>query len=294
MKFLLVVNPVSGKGKAPIRARVFEEEAKARGHSVRTIVTTGPKFIQEQISIELSKSRYDSIICCGGDGLVHESVQISASTDILVGVIAAGTGNDFAREITKELDSNVRLWEYIEQGIGSKIDLGYLSTHEKYFAQILSTGFDSEVNRRANAYRIKLGKLKYILATLQVLPKFKALEYTIQYGETRRNLKAMLIAVANGRSYGGGMLIAPQASRVDGLLDVMILHPVGKFELLRVFPKVFKGKHVNHRAVEFLKVPSISIDSKSSIFADGEEVGSGFVQIECAPGALRVWTDNDN
>ena len=104
-----------------------------------------------------------------------------------------------------------------------------------------------------------------------------------------RKIPAMLIAVANGASYGGGMLICPSADRRDGLFEVMVLHPVSKVELLKVFPKVFKGKHVSHPAVEFIKVAKLTLESNAIAYADGEKIGSLPINIEIVPKALRVW-----
>ena len=99
----------------------------------------------------------------------------------------------------------------------------------------------------------------------------------------------MLIAVANGRSYGGGMLVCPNAKINDGLFDVMVLHPVTKLEFMKVFPRVFAGTHVSHPAVEIVRSKNVSIESKSVAYADGERIGQLPISAECIHDAVLTW-----
>jgi len=101
--------------------------------------------------------------------------------------------------------------------------------------------------------------------------------------------EAMLIAVSNGCSYGGGMLVCPQADISDGLFDVMVLHPISKLEFIKVFPKVFKGTHISHPAVEIVRSKKVSITSDAVAYADGERIGQLPVSAECISGALSTW-----
>jgi diacylglycerol kinase (ATP) len=100
----------------------------------------------------------------------------------------------------------------------------------------------------------------------------------------------MLIAVANGKSYGGGMQVCPDASMTDGLFDVMILHPVSKLEFIKVFPKVFKGAHISHPQVRVYRSARVSISSSAVAYADGERIGGLPVRAECMAGAGLSWT----
>jgi diacylglycerol kinase (ATP) len=173
----------------------------------------------------------------------------------------------------------------------TEIDLGrtHNETGSQWFGQVLSTGFDSLVNERANRFRFIKGQIKYTIATLLELPLFRPYKYQIITPKGTRNISAMLIAIANGPSYGGGMQICPAADRTDGFFDVMVLHPVSKFELLRVFPKVFQGKHINHPAVEFIRLSKLTLESEAVAYADGERIGALPMNIEIVPRALKVW-----
>jgi diacylglycerol kinase (ATP) len=131
--------------------------------------------------------------------------------------------------------------------------------------------------------------MKYNAAIAIELPRFKPRHYEITLDDRTIATEAMLIAVSNGRSYGGGMLVSPNASIVDGLFDVMILHPVSKIEFIKVFPTVFAGTHVSHPAVEIIRSKSVTIESKAVAYADGERIGQLPVSAECIQGAARSW-----
>ena len=100
----------------------------------------------------------------------------------------------------------------------------------------------------------------------------------------------MLIAIGNGRSYGGGMLVCPQANMHDGLFDVMILEPVSKLEFIKVFPKVYSGSHITHPAVRTLRTKRISLSADAIGYADGERIGPAPISAECVPSAGLTWT----
>jgi diacylglycerol kinase (ATP) len=99
----------------------------------------------------------------------------------------------------------------------------------------------------------------------------------------------MLIAIGNGRSYGGGMLVCPQANMSDGLFDVMILEPVSKVEFLKVFPKVYSGSHTTHPQVKTFRTKKISIAANAIAYADGERIGAAPISAECVAGAGLTW-----
>jgi diacylglycerol kinase (ATP) len=183
--------------------------------------------------------------------------------------------------ISKQLD-------FVTTTDATPIDLGMVDS--EWFGAILSTGFDSVVNERANTMSWPKGPMKYNLAIAMELPRFKPLSYTIELDTQLLQVEAILIAVANGKSYGGGMLVCPDASMSDGLFDVMILHPVRKVEFIIVFPKVFKGSHKGHPQVRFYRSARVSISSAAVAYADGERIGGLPVRAECMAGAGLSWT----
>jgi diacylglycerol kinase (ATP) len=131
--------------------------------------------------------------------------------------------------------------------------------------------------------------MRYNLAILRELPLFKAIPYAVTVDGVRHETRAMLVVVANGPSYGGGMLVAPDAQFDDGRADVVILHELSTLEFLRVFPKVFKGAHVGHPAVEIIRGRSIMLEAEGIVaYADGERFAPLPLSLETVPGAVTV------
>ena len=140
-----------------------------------------------------------------------------------------------------------------------------------WFAGVLGAGFDSVVNERANRWRWPRGRMRYNLAIARELPVFRPIPYVIEVDGVRHVAKAMLVAVGNGPSYGGGMLVCPGASLDDGLFDILVLHEMSTIEFLRVFPTVFDGTHVGHPAVQMLRGRQVRLEASGIVsYADGE------------------------
>ncbi|MGL5909534.1 MAG: sphingosine kinase, partial [Phycicoccus sp.] len=157
------------------------------------------------------------------------------------------------------------------------------------YVGVLAAGFDAVVNERANRWRRPRGPLRYHLATVRELPVFRPIPYVLVLDGRRFETEAMLVAVGNGPSYGGGMRVTPDASFDDGLLDVLVAHRISAFELLRVFPRVFRGSHVTHPAVEIVRARSVQLQAVGIVaYADGERLGPLPLTVEVVPDALGV------
>ncbi len=287
---MLLANPKSGTGKAAKYLELISEEFKKNHVQIVSILADSAEATSKKLQ-EVLSGQVDAVMAIGGDGAVHLAIQELALSNIPLYVLPCGTGNDFART-GGPLDLDVtRAVKRMLETSPVEIDLGRTESEigTRWFGQVLSTGFDSLVNERANRFSFVKGQIKYTIATLLELPLFRPYRYEMVTPGGTRKIPAMLIAVANGASYGGGMLICPSADRRDGLFEVMVLHPVSKVELLKVFPKVFKGKHVSHPAVEFIKVAKLTLESNAIAYADGEKIGSLPINIEIVPKALRVW-----
>ncbi len=284
--FLLLANPTSGAGQGRNVTVDVLKELNAREIAFSDISGTSFESAVLNLRSSLKETNPEAVIVVGGDGMVHLAIQELAGTNVPLILIPAGTGNDFARTMNLDLDLPIASLSYALSQQPTSVDLGRVNG--KYFAEILSTGFDSMVNERANRMRIR-SKIKYDLAMLLELPIFKPLEYEISVDGRQMTSRAMLIAIANGISYGGGMKICPDSDIRDGLFDLMILEPVSKFEFLKVFPKVFKGTHITHPKVRILQGKNITINSKAIAYADGERIGPLPITAEIVPGALRTW-----
>jgi len=286
----VVINPVSGSGKGAIlgteTAGFFSE--KRLPYQIITATSADKLRINLAEFLDINVGSIDGVIAVGGDGLVHLVLQMVVPRSIPFSAIPAGTGNDFVRALGWNLDEIRTQLNAIVSNPPSAIDLGLVDS--EWFGAVLSTGFDSVVNEKANTLTWPKGPMKYNLAIAMELPKFKPLKYIIELDNQVIETEAMLIAVGNGRSYGGGMKVCPDAVLDDGLFDVMVIRTVSKVEFVRVFPTVFSGKKVEHKQVDIYRTKRVSLHAQAVAYADGERIGGLPVRAECIAGAGLSWT----
>ena len=287
----LIVNPTSGKGRgARIGAEVAARLA-ADGHEVLDLSDETAAAARDR-GLAAVASGLDVLAVTGGDGIVNLGVNLCAGTGTALAIVAAGTGNDIARGLGLPVHDPLAAAAVIGNGGVRAIDAA--RCHDdfgdpRWFAGVLGAGFDSIVNERANRWGWPRGRMRYNLAIARELPVFKPIPYVIEVDGRRQETEAMLVAVGNGPSYGGGMRVCPDARLDDGELDVMVLHRITIPEFLRVFPTVFKGTHVNHPAVEVLRGRRVTLEAAGIMaYADGERFAPLPMTCEAVPGALRV------
>jgi diacylglycerol kinase (ATP) len=229
----------------------------------------------------------ESLVVCGGDGMVHIGVQAVVGTQTSLGIIPAGTGNDVARYLDIPRKDPRGAADVV---VGSKVrTIDTARVGATHYVTVLAAGFDSLVNERANLMTWPRGQMRYNLATLLELRVFEPLHYTLEMDGDVRRLDAMLVAVGNGPSFGGGLRITHGAEIDDGWLDVVIIKPMSKVELVRTYPKLFTGKHVTHPQYEHHLVRSVTVAASGIVaYADGERIGALPLTIEVAPASLRV------
>jgi diacylglycerol kinase (ATP) len=284
----LVINPVAGQGKGTTVGTYVAGWLSQRDIPYTIVTGNSSVALGDHLSAFIEKVPDTSgVIAVGGDGLLHNILQRLVPAQIPLAIIPAGTGNDFVRTLGWKLDSFDEQLEAITTQSPTSMDLGLVDG--EWFGAILSTGFDSIVNEKANTMGWPKGPMKYNAAIAMELPRFKPRHYEITLDDRTISTEAMLIAVANGRSYGGGMLVCPNANIVDGLFDVMVLHPVSTIEFMKVFPRVFAGTHLSHPAVEIVRSRSVRIEAKAVAYSDGERIGQLPISAECIPGALKTW-----
>ena len=284
----LVINPVSGQGRGTTVGTYVA--GYLNQHKVDFAIVTGNSSISlsNHLKIFLDKTPDCSgVIAVGGDGLMHIILQVVVPFQIPFTIIPAGTGNDFVRTLGWDLEKIDSQLNRVVTTNPSPINLGLVDG--EWFGAVLSTGFDSVVNERANTMQWPKGPMKYNAAIALELPRFSPRHYEIILDDRTISTEAMLIAVANGRSYGGGMLVCPNANISDDLFDVMVLRPVTKLEFIKVFPRVFAGTHVSHPAVEIVRSRSVRIESKAVAYADGERIGQLPIVAECIHDAVQTW-----
>ena len=288
--WVVVINPVSGSGKGAILGTEAAGFFSERRLSYQIITATSADKLRSNLAefLDSNVGLIEGVVAVGGDGLVHLVLQMVVPRRIPFSAIPAGTGNDFVRALGWGLDEIKIQLNTVVSTPPAAIDLGLVDS--EWFGAVLSTGFDSVVNEKANKMNWPKGPMKYNLAIALELPKFKPLKYTIELDNQVIETEAMLIAVGNGGSYGGGMKVCPDAVMSDGLFDVMVLRPVSKVEFVRVFPTVFSGKHINHKQVDIYRTKRVSLHAPAVAYADGERIGGLPVRAECIAGAGLSWT----
>jgi diacylglycerol kinase (ATP) len=283
----IAINPTSGHGKGLIVGKAVVEYFSRNKIGYQVFSAKSAESLRQELDSFLQTNSCEGVISVGGDGLAHLILQLVVPRHIPFAVMPAGTGNDIVRSLGWSLDEIDRYLERVTQEAASPVDLGNVDS--EWFAAILSTGFDSVVNERANALKWPKGPSRYNVAIALELPKFAPLTYEISLDNQSFTTEAMLIAIGNGRSYGGGMYVCPHAQMHDGLFDIMILEPVSKVEFLKVFPKVYSGSHISHPQVKTFRSKRVSLNAPAIAYADGERIGAAPISAECVKDAGLTW-----
>lgn len=241
----------------------------------------------------------DALVVQGGDGMVHLGVGLVVGTDVPLGIVATGSGNDFARAVglprrspRRAVESIVRALRDPAAGI-RRVDAMRVTLEGRtvWAANSVNIGFDSVVNRRANELTRLPGTMRYVIALLQVTRRFGTLPLRIGFdGGAVVERPGPLVTIGNGPSVGGGIRLLPGADVADGVLDVLLVDPVGRGTLLALFPLAALGLHRKIDVVEMARAQRVEVQAPDDVlvFADGEPLGAGWVTVECVPGAWRL------
>ncbi|MEU1129257.1 diacylglycerol kinase [Streptomyces sp. NPDC005900] len=292
----LFVNPTAGRGRGARAARPAASALRARGFRVGTVIgADAPDALRR--AREAVAGGTGALIAVGGDGTASLALQAVAGTRTPLGVIAVGTGNDFARALGLPVRDAAAAGEGVAEALkGARtrdIDLGRVGG--TWFATVLASGFDSRVNDRGNRLRWPTGRFKYDLAMVAELAAFRPVPYRINLdGGAVHEVEATLVAVGNGPSYGGGMRICAGADMGDGLFDVSVVGACSRTTLLTVFPRVYRGTHLGHPRVTVHRAAAVELAAPGVTgYADGEPLGALPLRAECVPGAVRVLAPPD-
>ncbi len=287
----VIVNPSSGGGRAKRALPAFVGALIERGVTPVVRASRSAEDLRRLVA-EARDAGASRVVVAGGDGTLHLAVQELAGSETALAVLPIGTGDDNARTLGLPLGDPAAAAAIAVTGIERPIDLGHVRAGdgtERYFLGVLSAGFDSLVNERANRMQWPKGKARYLVAILGELRTFKPVPYRADIDGRDIDGRAMLIAVGNGASYGGGMRICPAAVPDDGMLEITWLHAVSTATFLRVFPSVFAGTHVEKPYVSTYRGREIALAAPGQLaYADGERVGPLPISIRSCPGALRV------
>jgi diacylglycerol kinase (ATP) len=229
------------------------------------------------------------VVAVGGDGTVSEVANGLVGTGCALGVIPAGTGNDFVRALRIPDDP----WAAARVAFGGTprpIDVGEVRTAQGscYFVNVASYGFDAEVARRARALPFG-GSQRYLVAVLRTLRELRSEPVRLDVDGRRIDQHATLVAIANGHRYGGGLRIAPDAILDDGYFDLCLVRGLSRAAALGLLPRVYWGTHCRHPAVELLRCRQVELSARAALpgQADGEPLGGLPASFLLLPGALQ-------
>jgi YegS/Rv2252/BmrU family lipid kinase len=295
----VIVNPVAGAHSTHRKWPIISKLLKRDGLSFDFEYTEGVGH-----AIELARAAasdgYQCLVAVGGDGTVNEVangiLHSTGATKTALGIISTGTGSDFIRSVgiprdyatacstltsSKRLSIDVGVVEYQSQG----------QTLQRFFVNAAGAGFDAAVVKETERLpKFFGGTIPYVAGLLRTLLTYKNKPVVVRVGDEVENYRVLNVAVANGGYLGGGMHIAPEADLCDSLLDLAIVGDMGKFELLKALPTVYKGTHVNHPKFKMKKATHITIESPEPVlvYADGELLGECPASFWIMPAALSL------
>ena len=303
----LVVNPSAGRGKArkllprvvtelvtslpgvDLRVYLAGSFAEAQTHCARAVAEARP---------QAGEQRPDALLVMGGDGMMHLGANACAGTDVPLGLVPAGTGNDSCRGLGLPPANPIAAARVVVRGATRRVDLAAVtgnltcrSEGPEHVLSIVSTGFDALVNLRANHATFPRGRMRYAVSAATELARFEPHAYRLVIDGEAHDLPAILVAVGNAGYFGGGMMMCPGADVAGGLLDLTIVHPVSRSTFLRLMPALFNGTFVRDPAVELVRARTVRIDGDGLYgMADGDELGPVPLTVTAVPQALTVFT----
>lgn len=291
MRYLFIVNPTAGRGDTEEKWEEVKGLIEDIGLDYQVFFTEAPGEAVFLAS-EGVKSGFDVLVAVGGDGTVNEVIrgikEVKHAHDVKLGIIPTGTGNDLIRslEIPKDIREALRI---VKKGHTQRIDLGKIDNG--YFLNVVGVGFDAAVANEVNTnINFLTGTAAYIYGVFKMIFKYKSHQMKISIDDKVYSGRYFLVAVANGKYFGGGLKIAPQADPSDGYFNICLIREVSQMEVVKVLPSVFNGNHINHPAVNFYKGKRVKIESAEEVLvqADGELKGTLPVTFEIQEKAISI------
>ncbi len=287
--YYIIFNPTAGAGRSHKALETVEQILKERNKEY-TVSNTEYRSHATELARGAVGKGYEGIISVGGDGTLLEVAQGLQDTGEILGVIPAGTGNDFREAIGVPGDAAEAL-EIILAGHSLRVDTGLING-TKSFLNVAGTGFDVEVVRNMNKVRKAFtGGLAYFLGIVMSIIGYKNKKLHITADGRKLEREVLLIAVANGKCFGGGLKISPDSNIADGLFNIVILNKVAKPRILIELPKLKKGQLDKISVAEQFTCKEITIecDEKQYFNLDGEIAGETPMTFTLKEKALSVF-----
>jgi diacylglycerol kinase (ATP) len=287
---LFIVNPVAGKGNTLKMIPQIEALMAKESLIYKIEITKAPGHASEIAREYLRNNSKIRVYAVGGDGTLNEVLQGVVGSDAYLGIVPAGTGNDFLKTFCTVTNPNILLPQLIH---ADPIDVDVCQMNDRYFLNIASAGFDADVVASTQYLkRLPLikGKIAYIGGILLSLIRLKNIQATFYIDDKKVDMNSMLLAAfANGRYYGGGMMPTPEAEPDDGILDVCVIEGMKRFKIFRFFPRFIKGIHTTMKEVTTYRCRTIRMECPYPVHvnADGELFKLSSISIKVLHKALK-------
>jgi YegS/Rv2252/BmrU family lipid kinase len=293
MNIFLILNPTAGRYKGTKAIQKAAPLLENRGIQCEVRVSKFPGHAV-QLAQNFDHAKYEGIVAVGGDGTLFEVLNgVLKKThhfDLPIGQIPVGTGNSFIKDLG--IHSIEDAVDKIAGGKTKKVDVGFFQYPggENYFINLLGTGFVANVAHRAGKYK-SLGSLSYVLGVFEEVARLKPvpLEMTIDGNVYHRDY--IFTEICNSTKTGGNMIMAPDAKIDDGFLDIILLNDISKYNLLKVFPQIFKGTHIHDSHAEIFKGREIKIvtETPQRLTPDGEILGTTAIKVSIFPSHINMF-----
>ncbi|MFP5359297.1 MAG: diacylglycerol/lipid kinase family protein [Actinomycetes bacterium] len=298
----IITNPTSGSGRGAKWGTEAKAALAAGGH--RLIDLSRGSWAASYEAAMRHRRELDALVVVGGDGMAHLGLQVCAERKLPLGIVAAGSGDDIASAVGLPRHDIAAAVARIEDGLRGetvRIDVGKVvgdaieePARPRFFGAVLSAGIDAAVASYARSITHPRGPLKYTVATMREIPRFSPYGVRLRVDGKEWTQRCTLVAVANARVFGGGLIVSPGSSVNDGTLELVLAEPMSRLDILRLFPKLRDGSHVSDPRVRFVEAQTVEIAPDPSgaalppAFADGELVGATPLKVTVAPRALTV------
>jgi diacylglycerol kinase (ATP) len=295
LKLLVIFNPGAACGRSASKIETARARFESLGIDAEFIPTGHPGHATELVA-EATLSTFDGVVAAGGDGTVHEVLnglyRHPRPQRVPLGLLPIGTGNAFARELNLQADELDEAIGLLARGNTRKVDVGYVESAGKcyYFLNIVLMGFAVDAGLKAKKLKF-LGQSAYTLATLWQVMKLRSYPLKFEIDGVDRESDNLFVAISNSRYTGTHFLIAPSASLDDGLLDVTTVEKLPRLRLLKLFPSIYSGRHVEYPEVSARKAGRIRIRAPEGMLLgpDGEFCGRSPAVITCLPRDLEIF-----
>lgn len=301
--FGVVVNPTSALGRGRRVARRVLVAFAESGVPVTELSGADPEACREAVRAACERG-LRGLVLVGGDGLLGLVLQLAEARALPIGIVPAGSGNDFARQFGLSGRPRAAVRRILAaEGRPLPTDLGVVELpgprgavsegappiREHWFAGGLSVGFDAAINRRANALRLPIGPLRYHVSLLAELAGLRSRPFSVTVEGREHSFTGLLATVMNTRAIGGGIPLAPRASTDDGMLDLVEVRHGTRRRILSLLGVLARGRHEALPEVSITRLRRVRIEAAGEIaYADGERVGTGPFEVRVAPGTLSL------